>query len=105
MFKISICDLSKIEREILTLAAKEETTILSFKTIQKNFNMEREEVEKTVNGLIEKGMAKIKHYSSDPPDHIYCSMEYGISNNQYVDLKKLEEEYMADMALRARVCP
>jgi len=102
---VSISDLSKIEKEILTLAANEETTILSFKTIQKNFSLEREEVEKIVNGLIEKGMAKLKHYDSDPPDLIYCKMEYGISKDQYVDLKKLEDDYMADMALRSRVCP
>jgi len=102
---VSINELSKIEREILTLAANEETTILSFKSIQKNFSLEREEVENIVNGLIKKGMAQIKHYNSDPPDLIYCKMEYGISNSQYVDLKKLEEDYMADMALRDRVCP
>jgi len=102
---MNISDLSKIERDILTLAANEETTILSFKSIEKNFNLKREEVEKIVNGLIEKGMAKIKHYDSDPPDLIYCKMEYGISHNEYVDLKKLEDDYMADMALRDRVCP
>jgi len=102
---VNISDLSKIEREILTLAADNETTILSFKTIQEKFKLERNEVEETVNGLIEKGMATLKHYDSDPPDKIYCKMEHGISKNQYVDLQKLEDDYMADMALRDRVCP
>jgi len=55
---VNIGDLARFEREILTLAAEKETTILSFDTIQKNFN-----------------------------------------------LKKLEDDYMADMALRDRVCP
>jgi len=102
---VNISDLSEIEREILTLAADYETTILRFETIQKNFNLDRKEVENIVNGLIEKGMAKLKHYDNDPPDEIYCQMEHGIIDNKYVDLKKLEEDYMDDMALRDRVCP
>jgi len=102
---VNIGDLSRFEREILTLAAEKETTILSFDTIQKNLNLKKEEAENIVNGLIEKSMAKLEHYIGDPPDKIYCKMEHGIINNKYVDLKKLEDDYMADMALRDRVCP
>ncbi|MDR0502199.1 MAG: hypothetical protein LBH16_02640 [Treponema sp.] len=102
---VEIKDLTKIEREILTLAAREETTILNFDLIQEKFKLKRNEAEETVDGLIKKGMAELKHYDSDPKDVIYCKMKHGISNNQYVDLKKLEDDYMADMALRARVCP
>ena len=101
----NINELSSMEKRILTLAAEQETTILSFKFIHKKFNIDINEVEKIVNGLIEKGMAQITRYNSDPPDLIYCKMEYWISKDQYVDLKKLEDDYIADMALRDRVCP
>jgi len=47
----------------------------------------------------------LEHYIGDPPDKMYCKMEHGIINNKYVDLQKLEDDYMADMALRDRVCP
>jgi len=102
---VNINELTKIEREILTLAAEEETTILSFKTIQERFNFKRAQTETIINGLIQKGMAELKRYDGNPMDEIYCKMEYGISKNQYVNLKKLEDAYMADMALRDRVCP
>ena len=102
---VDINELSKIERGILTLAAENESTILNFKTIQEKFNLKWDETEKVVNGLIEKNMAMLKRYDNDPPNELYCKMTHGISNNQYVDLKKLEDDYMADMALRARVCP
>ncbi|MCL2187012.1 MAG: hypothetical protein FWB86_14365 [Treponema sp.] len=102
---VEIDKLTKIERDILTLAADNEGTLLNFKTIEKNFKLNRNEVEQVVNGLIEKNMAEIKHYDYDPPDVIFCKMEYGISKGRYVNLKDLEDAYMADMALRDRVCP
>ena len=96
-----INELSKIEKEILILAVKEETTILNCKSITENLNININEAEKAVNSLIEKGMAISRCNRNDLPGTIL--MKYGISNDRYVNLKELEDA--SDMSLRDHVCP
>jgi len=100
---MDIGNFSNEEKEILTLMAKRETTGYSFKGINDDLKIGIKEVERIVNGLAAKGAAKIE--KNEPPEKSYCIMEYGLSGGRFVDLKELEEQKWADLALRDRVCP
>ncbi|MCL2211749.1 MAG: hypothetical protein FWB95_07495 [Treponema sp.] len=103
---MNLNDFTETEKEILELAVENVGYLFTLKVILKQSELSEEEAQKALNSLFSKGIVSKKEENKELMD-TNLKFKYGLRENKFVDMEKVENQYWEDYQdfIRGTVCP